>query len=189
MGQGWPSSPSPKSCMQPLQASSSTYTPTSMHPLTDFSHLGVLCSNHVNKLHLSLRQPALKSAFYIHTSAPFNRDLVTHISSSLSYGVTSSKLHPDLQLTPYVSVLAQGGLGQGMRRGMYPGGGNSHCRGPARAGLACCHRQTWVWWDKGRKLDVEELEGRITETEDGSADFSAATVENITVSSWWITWG
>lgn len=84
MEQGGPSSPTPKSCMQPLQASSSTFTPTSMHTHTNFAHLWVFRSSHIDQLHsLIYFNLHWKSAFfYIYTSPPFSRGLAAHISSS-----------------------------------------------------------------------------------------------------------
>ena len=98
--------------------------------------------------HLTTTQPCHPS-----TSSP-KLLMSSHLASSI---LTSSWPRWLCALSPVGAATAQGGLGQGMRRGMYPGGGNWHCRGPARAGLACCHRQTWVWWEGRGNADVEEL--------------------------------
>lgn len=79
-----------------------------------------------------------------------------------------SKFHPD----PSSWGWELGGLG--MRRGMYPQGGNWHCRGPARAGLACCHRPTWVWREGRGKADVEELGETFRPRRMGGTAFGAA---------------
>lgn len=86
---------------------------------------------------------------------------------------------------------AQGRLGQGMRRGMYPGGGNWHCRGPARAGLACCHRSTWVWWEGGGKGGCWGAEGERFRRDGWVVPLPEPTVETIIVvqPSWWIPGG
>lgn len=95
-----------------------------------------------------------KMLFCIHTSPPVNFKYLFwffffgHFWQK-PYWFPSDPYAPEPP-TPRLTDLAVGGKqGQGMRRGMYPGGGNWHCRGLARAGLACCHRQTCLRRERG----------------------------------------
>lgn len=142
--------PPSNSCMQPPASSSTfTHTHTCMHTRTHFCSFRILWTCVVfavmRRYHILCTQSCTSASLngnrfsstctpkcflHLHLTTTQPRPCNLHFIPQISYIVTSSKLHPDFQLTPHAPVLSPpvrmgtGRTGAGDEEGMYPGGGN-----------------------------------------------------------------